>query len=36
MKGADYTETGSEGRSAVVAERAEDGDSDAGNHVHSG
>ena len=36
MEGADDTATGSEGRSAAVAERAEDGDSDAGNYAHFG
>ena len=35
MDVADDTATASEGRSAAVAERAEDRDSDAGNHVHS-
>ena len=35
MEGADDTASRSEGRSAAVAERTEDGDSDAGNHVHS-
>ena len=35
MEGTDDTATGSEGRSAAVAERAEDGDSDAGNYAHS-
>ena len=36
MEGADDNATGSEGRSAVVVERADDRDSDAGNHAHSG
>ena len=36
MEGADDTATGSEGRSAAVAERAEDRDSDAENNAHSG
>ena len=36
MEEADGTATGSEGGSAAVAERAEDRDSDAGNHAHSG
>ena len=36
MEGAYDTAPGSEGRSAAVADRAEDRDSDAGNHAHSG
>ena len=36
MEGADDTATGSVGRSAALAERAEDRDSDAGNYAHSG
>ena len=35
MEKADDTATGSEGRLAAFAERAKDGDSDAGNHAHS-
>ena len=35
MEGADDTATGSVGGSAAVAERAEDGDSNAGNPAHS-
>ena len=36
MEGADNTATESEGRSAAVAERAEDRDINARNHAHSG
>ena len=35
MKGADDTAKGSEGRSAAVAKKAKDGNSNAGNHAHS-
>ena len=35
IEGADNFATKSEGIPAAVAERAEDGDSDAGNHTHS-